>query len=45
MELFRQAGVETSYHEIDSEHGHAAPRTEWQKWSGPLALFLAEHAA
>ncbi len=45
MQLFRQAGVETSYHEIDSEHGPAAPRTEWQKWSKPLAAFLAKHAA
>lgn len=44
MELFRRAGVEASYYEIDSEHGHAAPRTEWRKWSERLASFLAEHA-
>ena len=44
MELFRQADVEAAYHEIDSDHGHAAPRTEWQNWSEPLAAFLAKHA-
>jgi len=44
MKLFRRAGVEASYHVIDSEHGHAAPRTEWHKWAEPLAAFLAERA-
>lgn len=44
LALFRQAGVEASYHEIDSEHGHAAPRTEWRKWAEPLAAFLAKHS-
>lgn len=44
MEAFRRAGVDASYHEIDSEHGHAAPRTAWEKWAGPLAAFLARHA-
>lgn len=44
MDLFRRAGIEAAYHEIDSEHGHAAPRTEWHKWSEPLAAFLAKHA-
>ena len=45
MDAFRRADVRASYHEIDSDHGHAAPRTEWWKWSEPLAAFLDEHVA
>ncbi len=41
LAAFESAGVTARYHEIDSEHGHAAPRTAWQKWREPLAAFLA----
>jgi homoserine acetyltransferase len=44
LALLAEAGIEASYHEIDSERGHAAPRTAWKKWAGPLADFLATHA-
>jgi homoserine O-acetyltransferase len=44
MRHFAEAGIDARYHEIDSEHGHAAPRTAWAKWAKPLADFLATHA-
>ena len=35
-----RAGVKTSYHEIDSDHGHSAAGTDAAKWSGVLRDFL-----
>lgn len=41
LAAFEAAGVRARYHEIDSDHGHAAPRTAWRQWCEPLATFLA----
>jgi len=36
----RQAGVEASYFEIDSEHGHLASGADAAKWAPALREFM-----
>ena len=40
MAQFAAAGVEASYFEIDSEHGHLAAGTDWAKWAPTLRAFM-----
>jgi homoserine O-acetyltransferase len=44
MALLRDAGVDASYLEIDSEYGHFAPTANWRDWGGALGEFLTRHA-
>src|SRR5262249_16415509 len=40
MEKLRAARVDASYFEIDSDNGHLASHSEWQKWAPTLSAFL-----
>ena len=40
LEMLSRADVKSSYHEIDSDHGHAAAGTDAAKWSAVLRDFL-----
>ena len=44
LSLLKEAGVDASYFEIDSEYGHRAPSDDWQKWGPTLRAFLEKHA-
>jgi homoserine O-acetyltransferase len=37
------AGVEASYHELESPYGHRAPSVDWAKWADALSTFLKTH--
>jgi homoserine O-acetyltransferase len=41
MASLRDAGVEASYFEIDSELGHTASGTDAAKWASALRDFMA----
>jgi homoserine acetyltransferase len=40
MQLFREAGVDAEYFEIDSENGHTAASTDAKVWAPTLRRFL-----
>jgi homoserine O-acetyltransferase len=42
MAALRAAGVDATYHELDSVYGHLAPGINAAKWAPALARFLAE---
>jgi homoserine O-acetyltransferase len=44
MSALHAAGVDATYHEIDSAHGHLAPGVDAASWAPVLARFLAELA-
>ena len=41
MAAMQAGGVDCRYVEIDSDHGHLASGTDFRKWEGALAAFLA----
>jgi homoserine O-acetyltransferase len=41
MAALRAAGVDASYHELESPYGHLAPGSDAAKWAPALARFLA----
>jgi len=41
MAKLKAAGVDATYFEIDSDKGHLASGSDWQKWDGVLRDFLA----
>lgn len=45
MKALKDAGVEARYFEIDSEFGHLASGSDWEKWAPALREFLAPLAA
>ena len=42
MEGLKQAGVDASYFEIDSDHGHLASGADAEKWAPALRAFIAK---
>jgi homoserine O-acetyltransferase len=44
MAALQAAGVDASYHELESDHGHLAPGIDAAKWAPALTRFLAELA-
>lgn len=45
MTLLKDAGINASYHELDSEYGHRGPTSDWQGWAPQLQAFLDKYAA
>lgn len=38
------AGIEASYHQLESPYGHRAPSVDWAKWGSVLGEFLTNNA-
>lgn len=41
--FLESAGVDATYHDLDSDYGHRGPSTDWAKWGPALEAFLTEH--
>ena len=42
MDGLKQAGVDATYFEIDSEHGHLASGADADKWAPALRAFMTK---
>ena len=45
MQLFKDAGVNASFFELESNNGHRAPSIDWQSWADILRDFLKTNAS
>ena len=41
--MLKDARVDATYVEIDTEYGHRGPSVDWQKWESALKIFIDTH--
>jgi homoserine acetyltransferase len=45
MKMFKKAGVDAHFVEIDSDNGHRAPSIDWRKWEKDLEKILEKQSS